>query len=618
MRMDYNDSNGFEIQASSRTLVHNEKDQDAVLWRPGTRYIVPIFQRAYSWGQSEVSQLVNDLLDSYTGRHGGIPADPMFIGTMQIDSQERCPGAVFESQHKIIDGQQRISTLILLLRAIELAGVNQKGRLPADYTQRLITHVGGGIQQSHLEAALRWDGASPFSNTDLNQYHQNLVIIRNLLTLSHEDAAAIDIEGFADYLLSKVYFVVIETRAGLSKTLQIFKAINTTGLDLGGGDVFKIRFFEYLRFHDKDSSSARDQEIFSEVAKLYDEIDRRNDKAGQRIAEMEHILSLARHYVTTEADLAHAARLTAGTTFFDHFFDVVINRQTRSGFAREKCNNFSLSLDLFRELIDVRFKWDEPGARAFGAEATIMDDLIWWGRYGSYYEVLFLFCHRFRPTEAQIERFTIVFSKLLSTYSLIFERITEPRKTFLHDLLKRFSSKSGETVDSITQHVEALCAAQRGDVLWALKNRELAHLSTKGLICRLSAMLEEPDFPAGSADSLYSKLFETEIDIEHIEPCNHLDESKREGIWKEWGAELNSLGNLIVLERPLNRGSEVSNHGYAVKREAYKKSRFATVRILAEKHEDWDLDKAKDRKEALANKITNYLCGPEVADHSDS
>jgi hypothetical protein len=39
---------------------------------------------------------------------------------------------------------------------------------------------------------------------------------------------------------------VIETRAGLSKTLQIFKAINTAGLDLDNTDVFKIRLYEYL------------------------------------------------------------------------------------------------------------------------------------------------------------------------------------------------------------------------------------------------------------------------------------------------------------------------------------------------------------------------------------
>ena len=360
--MNHPDSSGFEIQASSRTLARNEKEEDATLWRPATRYVIPIFQRAYSWGQIEASQLVNDLLDSFTGRHGGIPSDPMFIGTMQIEDRDKYREDDFEFHHKVIDGQQRITTLILLLRALELAGVNAGGSLPTDYTRRLITHVGGGIQQSYLEAALSWDGVSPFPPDDLNRYQQNLVMIRNLIAPSLEEDAAIDLTGFADYLLSKVYFVVIETRAGLSKTLQIFKSINTTGLDLDGGDVFKIRFYEYLRFFDKDKSSERDRETFIEVAKLYDEIEKRNKKAGWRIAEMEHILSIARHYVATEADLAHASRLAAGTTFFEHFFDVVINKQTRNGFAREKCESFTLSLDLIRELIDVRFKWDEQEA----------------------------------------------------------------------------------------------------------------------------------------------------------------------------------------------------------------------------------------------------------------
>lgn len=98
--------------------------------------------------------------------------------------------------------------------------------------------------------------------------------------------------------------------------------------------------------------------------------------------------------------------------------------------------------------------------------------------------------------------------------------------------------------------------------------------------------MDEPDFPNGSAEALHDLLLKTEIDIEHIEACNHKDETLREQIWSEWGPNLHSLGNLIVLERSRHRGSEVSNHEYAVKRTAYGQSRFATVRGFAESLSD--------------------------------
>ena len=55
-----------------------------------------------------------------------------------------------------------------------------------------------------------------------------------------------NIEKLLDYIREKLFFVVLETDATLSETLKIFDTINSTGLDLNGADMFKIRFYEYL------------------------------------------------------------------------------------------------------------------------------------------------------------------------------------------------------------------------------------------------------------------------------------------------------------------------------------------------------------------------------------
>jgi len=105
-----------------------------------------------------------------------------------------------------------------------------------------------------------------------------------------------------------------------------------------------------------------------------------------------------------------------------------------------------------------------------------------------------------------------------------------------------------------------------------------------------------------------SLIFETEIDIEHIESVNHKDEIERAKVHALWQGELHRIGNLIVLESSLNRS--ISNEDYnTVKVPAYRTwSTFRTVRTHAEAFPEWNLDMCKKRKETLKRTLVDYLC----------
>lgn len=62
------------------------------------KYTIPIFQRGYAWGKDEIECLLEDILNS----HGDY-----FIGTVTVEEKENCL--------LIIDGQQRLTTLYLIL-----------------------------------------------------------------------------------------------------------------------------------------------------------------------------------------------------------------------------------------------------------------------------------------------------------------------------------------------------------------------------------------------------------------------------------------------------------------------------------------------------------------------
>ena len=78
-------------------------------------YEIPIYQRNYAWEKDEISALVQDIYDAYKKNQ----KNPYYIGTLV--SYFKGDGV-----YEIIDGQQRLTTLRLMLSAI---GIEPNNRL---------------------------------------------------------------------------------------------------------------------------------------------------------------------------------------------------------------------------------------------------------------------------------------------------------------------------------------------------------------------------------------------------------------------------------------------------------------------------------------------------------
>lgn len=77
----------------------------------GMSFSIPIYQRQYVWKEKEIHQLMDDFYIA-----GKDNKDTYYLGTL-ICLEE---GSVF----KVCDGQQRLTTLILLLKALQLRGIS--------------------------------------------------------------------------------------------------------------------------------------------------------------------------------------------------------------------------------------------------------------------------------------------------------------------------------------------------------------------------------------------------------------------------------------------------------------------------------------------------------------
>ena len=80
-------------------------------------YVIPIYQRNYDWEETHIAQLIQDIVDYIvkSKSHNSESKPRYYIGSL-IAYERKLEGSVI---YEIIDGQQRLTTLTLLLIVIK-------------------------------------------------------------------------------------------------------------------------------------------------------------------------------------------------------------------------------------------------------------------------------------------------------------------------------------------------------------------------------------------------------------------------------------------------------------------------------------------------------------------
>ena len=599
---EYSLGSKFSINATTCTLKYNSQTGGNIILNRNKKYIIPIYQRPYSWTEQQIGKFVSDIFRSFYGYNKTTPPEPMFIGTMQLSEEEFVTEN--ETEQKVIDGQQRLTTFLVLLKLLILQYPSNK-ELNNINLQWLETRVNNGEQNKKLTEFINLDKIEVENSQ--NKYIQNAIIIKGLLDeeLKDEENKNIDfdLDGFLKHLLSNIYFVIIETRAGLSKTLQIFDAINTTGLDLNSGDIFKIRMYEYLT-----NIKGESEKTFNEISKLYAKIDEKNKEKKCHINILE-ILDIYKYILIAKYNLPTVLYQYGVATFFDRLFDTIFNINEWLNFKKIKNNeNFTLLLDDISQIIDNRFYLEKIGGQT--TEDACLMEFIYISRYRRYAILKFVFMYYFKDEE-NFEQKLFIFikklSKLFIIYSIRFKRAINEIHQFNHRLLEKITENSFKEVIEFID--EKIGNNDQHNQDWYNLNHFLTvsltdNTKRKYIICRLSAMIDE-NYKSSYNPDILEKIFYTEIDVEHIQAFNDHDKEDRPKIRESWGSEINSIGNLIILERNINRS--IGNNPYKEKIKKYKNSSLNVVRNQINNYIEWDLQSCKKRKETELNKIIKYL-----------
>src|SRR5262245_53623495 len=114
----------------------------------GTHYEIPIYQRNYAWGVEQIEQLVDDV---WQAAHDD--DQDYFLGNLVVARQDQSREAKHPT-YEVIDGQQRLTTLYMLLtflrNTLKAVRIELKARLTYR-SRRTATEALAGLTTSEDE-----------------------------------------------------------------------------------------------------------------------------------------------------------------------------------------------------------------------------------------------------------------------------------------------------------------------------------------------------------------------------------------------------------------------------------------------------------------------------------
>lgn len=220
-------------------------------------YRIPIYQRPYQWTEENCEKLLDDLFFNYEYDR----ESDYFCGSLVLVKSD--PNSKTET-YDIVDGQQRLSTFILLAKVLADLYNNEvlNNKTSRNFLEKSLSDTDGekrkrltfntiGLNaKDDFQDALDFFDNSHASKNNKNNYLKNAVCLKNYL----EKKEIENINAFIKWLYFKVVFIKT-TCPNISMALRIFSVLNARGLPLHAIDVFKVELLKKL-------AKEKDQEEF--------------------------------------------------------------------------------------------------------------------------------------------------------------------------------------------------------------------------------------------------------------------------------------------------------------------------------------------------------------------
>ena len=557
------------------TISVNKQTIEEFLLNARTKtFLIPEYQRPYSWTSEQIDTLFNDIWEFTCNEGGSDREGTYFLGSIvsyENDNREQ----------EIIDGQQRITSIFLLLRAIytKLNGVDEK----TEKAKYFINKIEPLIWKTHKLTG-KVDYSSVLLNSKVISETEN-EILKNILetgeineelddnysknynqifNLIEEKSVenALMIYEFIYALLNQVIILPI-TADSQETALTIFSTLNDRGLPLSDADIFKAKIYNHL----KDKNEKQD---FIEKWKELEE-------DTQNISES--ILQLFYYYM-----------------FYLRAKENDRNSTTPGLRKYYSANKFKklLETNILEDLREILNIWEviaEPKKNIENENWSKNKDILkvlniltsYPNEFWKYPVIVYYLSHKNK------ENFEKSFLKFL-------------RKLYV-ELLKKYIEIP--TINAVKANILKLNAEiiSSDKPVFDFKSLSEDEIKEKIKMPHRNAirmLLKTLTY------DIQDELLEKKWEIEHILPVkweNNYDLRENEKVAKE---KIEHLGNKTPFEKKLN--IIATNNYFSKKKSYYLKSEIKMTREIGEiKSDKWDLDDIVERDIRMTDKIISIL-----------
>lgn len=593
-----------------------------------TVFTIPEYQRAYSWGIDNCDKLWQDISDFVESES----KDRYFFGTIIINCQDN------DTKYGLIDGQQRTTTFLLLLKAllvriniaIERTASDEDSASLCRGLQERRRRIMGILYKAETEdISDKPDAAKDaeicrrgiiLENFSINeQYKTELSTILQATDYASAEARVIKIKykqkdnRYTNFFRNFKFFYgkiselsdsqlnsiaksitdnceVIEIKSWqVEQAITMFNSLNSDGLPLYDSDIISAKLYAEAEKRGKEKEFA---DLWKQLNNCINELE------STRIADINSILMQYMYYIRTvnKETISETGAINVTTPGLRRYF-TEINKMPITD-----------PIGMCSDMVKLAKVWKKV------SEYPQMKVLLKFNENTK----LFLASYFFRFDEDNITEELVepILECLLRLFSLL-ELVdvgysSKYFKTFLFGAEVKLVSKS-TTVDAITQDFnEHIRFNWDKETIWAA-----LHDYDGNVLVYLNEFLF-------AKEKGLSFTLGTKYDIEHIMPYsgNNLQEIRKDAeidSEEEFYGVVNKLGNKILLEEKINRaiGNEWFRTKVSTKLEnktGYIDSKYPIARALVSKYQSankpyWKKDDIMSATDKASDRIVRFIFG---------
>lgn len=534
------------------------------LIRSGGKYIIPKFQRDYSWDIEQWDDLWQDIETMITekGEH--------YMGylVLQMTKGKDC---------LIIDGQQRFTTItMVILAAIKsIQKLIDKGT-EVDENERRVKTLKDTYIGNVDPVSLEYDNILVLNRNNDSYYKEYIVKLGELKLrntsyteklmkkcfewyekqLNNKFKTGREYAEFITYIVDNLHFTIIRVSDEMN-AFKVFETLNARGVQLSSADLLKNYLFSLV------DNSAEFPDRITTLEEKWSALTK--NIQAEKLPEFIRYYWNSKNKTVRSNDLFKAIREKIKT---DAEVFALVNEML--GYS-----------DVYMALRDA-------------------NDELWQGNknISSNVELLNIFNLK--------QPYSLLMSAYKSLDLALFERL-------LNDVVTigfRYSVICGKNPNDIEKVYNSLAIKIAQDKVYdksllkgiyvddneflPLFNHKVLVDNTRNnkIIKYILGKIER--FKGGSRDVHFSSETDT---IEHILPQNPGEEWGDDNY--DFDALMYRLGNLCLLEKKYNR--DIENKSYKDKIEVYKQSAFVTTQSIPEEFENWNGDSVNGRQQQMGN-----------------